>query len=193
VLAAAFARAGHVALIGRLTTHRAVRPLQLTTVQLLTGTVLFAVPAAPLATTVARLGTNGWLAVAYLALFCSVLAFLIQTIAVQRTSASRASLLLGTEPVWAVVAGICLGGESLTVAASIGAALVVGGAYWGQAIEGRLRDGRRRPASSAHPHAAALAARTPNSRTPRGRRRGPPPGRPQNPARHGATAGLPDG
>lgn len=139
VLAAAFARAGHVALIGRLTARRAVRPLQLTTVQLLSGTVLFAVPAAPLATTVARLGTSGWFAVAYLALFCSVLAFLVQTIAVQRTSASRASLLLGTEPVWAVVAGVCLGGESLTVAASIGAALVVGGAYWGQAIEGHHR------------------------------------------------------
>ncbi|MFD0818668.1 DMT family transporter [Micromonospora zhanjiangensis] len=62
-------------------------------------------------------------------------AFLAQTWAVQRTSASRASLLLGTEPVWAVVAGIALGGERLTVLATLGAGLMVAGTYWGQAVE----------------------------------------------------------
>lgn len=143
VLAAAFVRAGHVALIGRLTAGHPVRPLQLTTVQLLIGAALFAVPAAGHPASYLHIGTSGWIAIAYLALFCSVLAFLVQTTAVQRTSAGRASLLLGTEPVWAVVAGVCLAGESLTVAASLGAALVVGGAYWGQAIEARHRNPRR--------------------------------------------------
>jgi hypothetical protein len=37
---------------------------------------------------------------------------------------------------------VCLAGESLTVAASVGAALVVGGAYCGQAIEGHHRNSR---------------------------------------------------
>ena len=36
----------------------------------------------------------------------TVFAFLAQTWAVQNSSASRASLLLGTEPVWAVAVGI---------------------------------------------------------------------------------------
>jgi drug/metabolite transporter (DMT)-like permease len=54
---------------------------------------------------------------------------------VQRTSASRASLLLGTEPVWAVAAGIFLGGEHLTTIAAVGAMLVIAGAFWGQSIE----------------------------------------------------------
>jgi drug/metabolite transporter (DMT)-like permease len=82
---------------------------------------------------------------AYLALFCSVFAFVAQTWAVRRTSASRASLLLGTEPVWAVAAGVALGGEHLAAPAIAGAALMLGGTYWGQAIERahRARAARR--------------------------------------------------
>ncbi|MCF2527972.1 DMT family transporter [Yinghuangia soli] len=45
MLAAAGIRAVHVALVGRLTAGRALRPMQLTTVQTLVGTVLFLVPA----------------------------------------------------------------------------------------------------------------------------------------------------
>ncbi|NED79635.1 DMT family transporter, partial [Streptomyces sp. SID11233] len=70
----------------------------------------------------------------YLALLCGVFAFLAQTWAVQRTSASRASLLLGTEPVWAVATGLALGGEHLTPWSATGAALLLTGTYWGQAV-----------------------------------------------------------
>lgn len=76
-----------------------------------------------------------WGQLVYLALFCSVFAFLAQTWAVQNSSASRASLLLGTEPVWAVAFGIGLGGEKFTTLAGLGAALMVTGTYWGQNIE----------------------------------------------------------
>lgn len=69
-------------------------------------------------------------------------AFLAQTWAVQRTSASRASLLLGTEPVWAVAAGIALGGERYGMLTALGAALLVAGTYWGQSVE--RADRRRR-------------------------------------------------
>ena len=62
-------------------------------------------------------------------------AFLARTWAVQRTSSSRAGLLLGTEPIWAVAVGISLGGERLTVLTALGALLMVAGTYWGQAIE----------------------------------------------------------
>jgi drug/metabolite transporter (DMT)-like permease len=135
MVAAALVRAAHVALLGRLTEGRALRPLQLTTVQTVVGAALFGVAAAAQLPTIAHLGAWMWAVLIYLALFCSVFAFLAQTWAVQRTSASRASLLLGTEPVWAVVVGIALGGEHLTAAASLGALLVVAGAYRGQSIE----------------------------------------------------------
>ncbi|MEU4086066.1 DMT family transporter [Streptomyces aureus] len=135
ILAAALVRAAHVALVGRLTARRPVRPLHVTTVQTAVGTVLFAVPAAGSLSALGGLGAPGWAQLLHLALFCSVFAFLAQTWAVQRSSASRASLLLGTEPVWAVAVGIGLGGEHLGVATALGAALMVAGTYWGQAVE----------------------------------------------------------
>ncbi|MCL7424667.1 DMT family transporter [Streptomyces sp. YS415] len=136
MLGAAVIRAGHVVLVGRLTVGRAIRPLHLTTVQTLVGTVLF-VPtlAGSGLPTLARADAATWTQLVYLALFCSVFAFLAQTWAVQRTSASRASLLLGTEPLWAVAVGIALGGEHLTALTGLGAALMLTGTYWGQAVE----------------------------------------------------------
>jgi drug/metabolite transporter (DMT)-like permease len=138
MLAAAVVRAGHVALVGRLSAG--LRPLQLTAVQTLVGTALFAVPAVPHLPMHAGIGT--WLQMVYLALFCSVFAFLAQTWAVQRTSASRASLLLGTEPIWAVAIGIGLGDEHLTAPALLGATLMLTGTTWGQSIERTHRESR---------------------------------------------------
>jgi len=135
MLGAALVRAAHVALVGRLTSGRDVRPLQLTTVQTLVGAALFGVVASTQLPILARIDLRTWGVLIYLALFCSVFAFLAQTWAVQRTSASRASLLLGTEPIWAVAAGIFLGREHLTAIAAIGAVLVIAGAFWGQSIE----------------------------------------------------------
>jgi len=135
MLAAAVVRAAHVALVGRLTSRHTVRPLHLTAVQTVIGTVLLVGPAATGLPTLGRIDAAVWGQLLYLALFCSVFAFLAQTWAVQRSSASRASLLLGTEPVWAVAVGIGLGGERLTVLAALGAALMVAGTYWGQAVE----------------------------------------------------------
>lgn len=135
ILAAAAVRAGHVALVGRLTAGRSVRPLHLTSVQTAVGSALFLVPALADGGLLVRTDALVWAQLLHLALFCSVFAFLAQTWAVQRTSASRASLLLGTEPVWAVAVGIGLGGERLTVLAALGAALMVAGTYWGQAVE----------------------------------------------------------
>ncbi|MFR9797650.1 DMT family transporter [Streptomyces sp. MS06] len=135
MLAAAGVRAGHVALVGRLTAARPVRPLHLTTVQTLVGTALFLPAAAPRLSGLVAAPAAVWAQLLYLALFCSVFAFLAQTWAVQRTSASRASLLLGTEPVWAAAVGVALGGERFTVLTGLGAALMVAGTSWGQAVE----------------------------------------------------------
>jgi drug/metabolite transporter (DMT)-like permease len=135
MLAAAGVRAVHVALVGRLTADRTIRPLHLTAIQTLVGAGLFLAPAARDLPLLARADAATWAQLGYLALFCSVFAFLVQTWAVQRTSASRASLLLGTEPVWAVALGITLGGERLTPLTALGATLMVTGTYWGQSVE----------------------------------------------------------
>ncbi|MFI5551789.1 DMT family transporter [Streptomyces sp. NPDC051738] len=157
MLGAALIRAVHVVLVGRLTAGRAIRPLELTTVQTLVGTALFLPAAALDLPTLAHADPATWAQLVYLALFCSVFAFLAQTWAVQRTSASRASLLLGTEPVWAVAVGIALGGEHLTPLTGLGAALMVAGTYWGQAVERRHRSapGRRLPVADGSLRASA--------------------------------------
>ncbi|MYS94827.1 MULTISPECIES: DMT family transporter [Streptomyces] len=144
MLAAAVVRAGHVALVGRLSVGGTLRPLQLTTVQTVVGTALFLAPVAADLDALAHSDAATWAQLVYLALFCGLFAFLSQTWAVQQTSASRASLLLGTEPIWAVVVGISLGGERLTFLAALGGALMVAGTYWGQAIERAHRSGVKR-------------------------------------------------
>ncbi|GAA0312704.1 DMT family transporter [Streptomyces turgidiscabies] len=146
MLGAALIRAVHVALVGRLTSGRPIRPLHLTTLQTVIGTALFLPAAAPDLPALVRSDTGTWTQLLYLALFCSVFAFLAQTWAVQRTSASRASLLLGTEPIWAAAIGIALGGEHLTPLTALGATLMVTGTYWGQSVERAHRAGAAVPA-----------------------------------------------
>ena len=147
VLAAAVIRAGHVTLIGRFAPpHSAgrvpLRPLRLTSVQLVVGTVLTAPLALPrLAATPAIVVRPTLLvSILFLALCCSVFAFLAQTWAVHRTSANRASLLLGTEPLWAVAAAVALGGERFGIRMAVGAVLVIAGCWWGEAIEQHARE-----------------------------------------------------
>lgn len=52
--------------------------------------------------------------------------------AVRKTSPSRVSLLLGTEPLWAAAAGIAIGGERLGTLGLLGALLVLVGTTWGR-------------------------------------------------------------
>jgi drug/metabolite transporter (DMT)-like permease len=73
-----------------------------------------------------------WMLVIYLALACTVFAFFVQLWAVRSTSPSRVSLLLGTEPLWAVVVGVCLAGEPLTLVVGLGAACILTGAVLGR-------------------------------------------------------------
>lgn len=151
VLAAAVVRAGHVTALGRLTATAPVDLVGLTLVQSLVGAVLFtAADPFGVARTVATAGPAQWAGLAYLALACSVFAFLAQTWAVRRTSASRASLLLGTEPLWAVVVGVALAGEVLGTAGAAGAALLLLGTTLGQRVEADVRS-RDRPAPAGAP------------------------------------------
>ncbi|WP_233512643.1 DMT family transporter [Micromonospora deserti] len=173
MLAAAVIRAVHVTASSRLTRtrpHDAVPmdTITLTLLQTIVGAVIFTAAGAPaVARAVTGFGPTQWLNVLYLALGCSMFAFLVQLWAVRRTSASRASLLLGTEPLWAVLIGLCLAGDVLGPAGAVGAVLVIAGTFWGQRVETRHR--ARLPATAGEDAAevpSAGASTEPIGRTP---------------------------
>ena len=87
----------------------------------------------------ARLDAHQWANVLFLGLVCSVFAFIVQLWAVRRTSASRASILMGTEPVWALLVGVLIAGEAIGPLGIGGAVLIVSASYAGQTIERRHR------------------------------------------------------
>ncbi|WP_194762268.1 DMT family transporter [Microbacterium sp. UFMG61] len=140
VVAAAVVRAFHVTASARLTRGRDDSTLAVVLVQLIVcAATASLVAGAELPAAVARLDVFGWANVLFLGLMCSVFAFVVQLWAVRRTSATRASILMGTEPVWALLVGIVLGGESVGAVGLLGAALIVAASYAGQAIERRHR------------------------------------------------------
>jgi drug/metabolite transporter (DMT)-like permease len=112
--------------------------LSMTTVQLGSSVVVFALLSAIPGTgstpwaAAANFGTGDWLGLLYLSAFCTLFAFFVQMWAVRRTSPSRVSLLLGTEPVWAAVVGIALAGDRPGWLGLVGALLVLAGTAWGR-------------------------------------------------------------
>ncbi|NQX26757.1 DMT family transporter [Microbacteriaceae bacterium VKM Ac-2854] len=140
VLAAAAVRAVHVTASARLTRGSRDGTLGVVFVQMIVcaaGFSLLAGPALPAA--IGTLSPEGWAEVAFLGLLCSVFAFVVQLWAVRRTSAARASILMGTEPVWALLVGVVLAGEAIGPLGLAGAALIIAASYAGQAIERRHR------------------------------------------------------
>ena len=140
VIAAAVVRAVHITASGHLTRGRGDSSLAVVLVQLLVcAAASTAVAGADLPVAIGRLSASGWGEALFLGLMCSVFAFVVQLWAVRRTSATRASILMGTEPVWALAVGVAIGGEAVGVPGLLGAALIVGASYAGQAIERRHR------------------------------------------------------
>ncbi|MGW7452346.1 DMT family transporter [Streptomyces sp. NPDC054787] len=148
ILGAACARTVHVLLMARVKAVQDADALSLTTVQLGGAVLVFAVLAAlpgtgdsPWAAAVG-FGAAQWAGLAFLSVFCTLFAFFVQMWAVRATSPSRVSLLLGTEPLWAALAGIAIGGEHLGPLGYAGVVLVLAGTAWG-----------RRAVARAHPAA----------------------------------------
>jgi drug/metabolite transporter (DMT)-like permease len=122
--------------MGHLTSDKKHSSVTITLLQSLTCAVMYSVFSFDgIKTAVSEFDRGTWLNLLFLSLLCGAFAFLVTLWAIRRTSSSRASLLLGTEPVWAVVVGISIGGESLAVLGVIGAALIIGSSYFGQKIE----------------------------------------------------------
>ncbi|MFD6415626.1 DMT family transporter [Streptomyces sp. NPDC060194] len=137
ILLAAVARTVHVLAMSRTRAIRGADDLSLTTVQLGTAVAVFAVLAAagtgdPPWSVAAAFSAREWAGLLFLSLCCTLFAFFVQMWAVRRTSPSRVSLLLGTEPLWAAAAGIAIGGERLGVVGLLGGALVLAGTTWGR-------------------------------------------------------------
>jgi len=66
-----------------------------------------------------------WLLIAYLILFCTLFAFFAQNVGIRRLSATKASLLMGTEPLFGAVFAVFWLGESLNNMQWLGGALIV--------------------------------------------------------------------
>lgn len=140
VVAAAAVRAFHVTASAHLTRGRAEGSSSVVLVQMVVCAAVFTVMAGPaLPSAAARLDADGWADVLFLGLLCSVFAFVVQLWAVRRTSASRASILMGTEPVWALLVGVVVAGEVIGPLGACGAALIIAASYAGQAVERRHR------------------------------------------------------
>ena len=143
ILIAAVVRAVHVTTMSKLTRDRPMDSLRLTTVQLATCAALFCVTSLFYGDSVPHYlkqmtPTRGALFL-YLVLACTVFAFLVQTWAVRRTSPSRVSLLLGTEPIWAAVIGVTIARDIISLAGYVGIALILAGTAWGRSIEQKHR------------------------------------------------------
>ena len=74
-----------------------------------------------------------WLAIAYLAVFCTLLAFGVQTWAQRHTTPLRIALISALEPVFAALWAALLLGERLSAIELGGAALIIAGVVLGEA------------------------------------------------------------
>ncbi|MDF2822673.1 MAG: hypothetical protein K0R68_81 [Mycobacterium sp.] len=140
ILLAAGVRALHLTTIDRLSHGRTLDSARTTLVQLVTALAVFAVLAPAgrgVVEVAAELDARGWLLTIYLAIGCTVFAFLAQMWAVRRSSSSRVSLVLGTEPLWAAAFGVLVGGDAVTVTAVVGAVLILTGVNWARTVESR--------------------------------------------------------
>jgi drug/metabolite transporter (DMT)-like permease len=138
---AAIVRAVHVTAQGVLTRNKEASSFNMILMQCLTATVVFFVFDVQGAfDAIQSFGPAQWAGTLFLALFCSVFAFVAQLWAIRRTSASRSSLLLATEPIWAVVIAVLFGGETLALLGILGAVVIIASTYVGQGIETRHRE-----------------------------------------------------
>jgi drug/metabolite transporter (DMT)-like permease len=139
ILLAAVARAVHVTGMHRLSAGRSIDSLNLTFVQMATCALVFLIMSSlwgtPVPAYTAGVDWSAALQMAYLVIVCTVFPFFIQMWAVRKTSPTRVSLLLGTEPVWAAAIGVTLAGDVLGPIGIFGVVLVLAGTMWGQRLE----------------------------------------------------------
>jgi drug/metabolite transporter (DMT)-like permease len=117
-------------LIGKVALRR-LSPLAAVSYSSLAGTIALALPALRegLGQAVARATVLDWTAIAYLAVFGTVLGFVWFYQGVQRIGATRAGLFINFVPISAVLLAFFLLREPVTWSLALGAALVLSGVY----------------------------------------------------------------
>ena len=113
-------------------------------------------------------GSGAWGALLFLAGPCTAFALLAQRLAARRASPERVAVLLVTEPVWAVAAGV-VAGDRLGPAQVVGVVLVLGAQAALRLPRPRIprprragdADGARRPGTAGPRSAPLSAGRTP--------------------------------
>ena len=65
-----------------------------------------------------------WIVIVYLVLFCTLFAFYVQNFAVRKTSPTRVSLLMGSEPLFGALFAIIWLQESLTILQVVGGVII---------------------------------------------------------------------
>ena len=68
-------------------------------------------------------------AISFLAIFCTGIAFIVQAIAQQHTTASHVGVIFALEPVFAAIVAFVFAGERLLPRAYIGAAMMLIGVF----------------------------------------------------------------
>lgn len=141
MLIAAFIRSIHVTAMGHVTRGKSYSTVNITLIQSLTCAAIFtALSFQDMADAISSFAPAQFYGLLYLSLLCGLFSFLANLWAIRRTSASRAGLLLATEPIWAVVIGISVGGETLALLGVVGAVLILGATFWGQRLETTHRE-----------------------------------------------------
>ena len=136
----------------RFTVGRNTDVLGLTTVEIMFGAVIFAAWGGnSLLEHLPGLSVANWLTIAYLCLGCTIFAFLGQLWATKHTSASRAGMLLGTEPGWALLVGVLLAGDKIGTLGYMGAAVLLVATWWGARAEQRWRGSNPSPQRALRP------------------------------------------
>mgnify|MGYP000246307050 FL=1 len=140
MLGAAVLRAITTTAQGKLAEGRTISSFNVTVVQLaVCGLSYLALDFGGVVSLVHDFGAQQWFEMSFLVLLCTVFGFVALQYGILRTSATRASLLLSTEPIFAVLTAAVFGGESLFIVGVIGAAMIIGSSYWGLAIEAKHR------------------------------------------------------
>lgn len=133
-------RTFHFVVLGRLTQGKTFSPVNLTTIMVSTsGLIMLLLNPLDAIKTASEYNGYDWSLMLFLSVLCTSFAFIGMNWAVKHTSASRTSLLLGTEPIWSTILATIIGGEVIGPIGILGALLIVGGTYWGQSLETKHR------------------------------------------------------
>jgi drug/metabolite transporter (DMT)-like permease len=103
-------------------------PFVITTYAFVLGTVLYLPFVVDITPVLVHISLNGWLAILYLALTCSIFGYLGWYYALQRIDASKAAVFLNFIPLFTILMSIMLG-QQLTWFFFLGALLIIYGVY----------------------------------------------------------------